>query len=292
VTDRTISRCTCLLSPDRFFCGLVGNLATIQLKPGVVRPIAMDNRSADHPAGLRLTNYREHYTADADAIVDPAAMPAGRRASELRRLMALLRLLDPQPGERVVDVGCGSGWFSAQCQRTGADVWALDISLVGVSAARERFGELRRCAVGDVYSLPFGPGSLDAVVLSEVVEHLEDIAAALGQTHRLLRRGGRALISVPYREQLTDHLCIHCNRLTPANAHLHSFGPGDLEAQLAASGLAPVRSILLTNKVLDRLELPRLTKSWPFWTWRLLDRAANRVLGRAGFVCVLAEKTD
>jgi SAM-dependent methyltransferase len=241
-------------------------------------------------AGRRLEDYRTHYTADAAAIAGPLELPAGRRAAEQRRLASLVRLLAPRPGERVLDAGCGSGWLASMGAATGAWMCALDLAPQGVAGAKRRFPELRRLAAGDLYHLPFASGSLDAVVLSEVLEHLDDIGGALRQVHRVLRPGGRALVSVPYRERIAYHLCIHCNRFTPANAHLHSFGPGDLERLLGAAGLRPYATRLLTNKALERLGVAKRTGWLPQGGWRLLDAVANRLLGHAAYACVLATR--
>ena len=240
----------------------------------------------------RLTDYREHYTRDAEAIVDPADLPARHQAAESRRLHALVRLLAPKPDETILDAGCGSGWFAVACHRTGATVRAMDIAPGGVAGARQRYGQHAGFLAGDVYRLPFLSQSFDAIVLSEVVEHLEDVAAALREAHRVLRPGGRVLVSVPYRERITYHLCIHCNRLTPANAHLHSFDLSRLEALLRSGGLQPQRSMLLTSKVLERLGFAYRTRRWPYWVWRTVDRLCNRLVPGAAYLCVLASRTD
>jgi len=236
----------------------------------------------------RLTDYRAHYTTDAEAIVGPEELTADRRASERRRVAELLRHLAPRAGERVLDAGCGSGWLAHSCSRSGARGYALDIAVRGVAAARRRYPDLEWVVVGDLYALPFASASLDAVVLSEVVEHLEDIPRALGEVRRILRPRGRVLVSVPYQERIAYHLCIHCNRFTPANAHLHSFGPGDLEGLLVSCDLEPRGTWVMTNKLLERLAFPRHSGRWPQRCWRLTDAMANRVFGHAGFVCVLA----
>lgn len=246
-----------------------------------------------HSSGARrLADYRKHYTLDAEAIVDPADLPPPRRASERRRLSALLRILAPQRGDHVLDVGCGSGWLAAECGRAGAAAYALDIALRGVASARARYPGQAAFLVGDVYGLPFDGNTFSAAVLSEVVEHVDDVAGALGEVRRVLRPAGRALVSVPYCEQITYHLCIHCNRPTPANAHLHSFGPGDLENMLAASGLRPERRLLLTNKVLECFGFAYRSRHWPYWLWRAADRLCNRIVPRAAFLCVLARRVN
>lgn len=239
----------------------------------------------------QLEDYRRHYQVDAKAIVEPATLPPVRRASEQRRLEALVRLLRLRPGERLLDIGCGSGWLAARCREAGARVWAADLALEGVAAARGRYPRVDHFQVADVYYLPFARDSFDAAVLSEVVEHLENIDAALAETRRLLKPGGRALVSVPYREVIAEHLCIHCNRLTPANAHLHSFDETRLAECLRRQGLTPGVVLRMNNKLLELAGFPRWSRAWPHWLWRGIDGLGNAVVGRPAFLCMLAFKT-
>ena len=240
------------------------------------------------PDSPHLSDYRAHYRADAELIADPEALPAVRSASEARRLAAIVRLLDLRPGDRVVDVGCGSGWLSQLCAERGAWVVAADIAPAGVAAARRRYPSIGRYTVADVYHLPLRPGRFDVAVLSEVIEHLEDLDAALAQVRALLRPGGRVLIAVPYRETILQHLCIHCNKLTPANAHLHSFDEPALTRLLQTNGLRPVRRRRLANKLLELIGFPHHSRWLPQALWRAVDGAFNLLTGRAGFVVVLA----
>ncbi|MFA6110211.1 MAG: class I SAM-dependent methyltransferase [Candidatus Latescibacterota bacterium] len=237
-------------------------------------------------------DYLTHYRLDAEAILDPRDLEPQQRASEARRIEALVRMLAPSAGERMMDLGCGSGWLAARCRRTGAEVHAVDLSPRGVAAARRRFPEVDRFHVADVYRLPFQPASFDALVLSEVLEHLTEPVQALVEVRRVLLPGGRLLICVPYRERILQHLCIHCNRLTPANAHLHSFAEADLAAALEEAGLRVRRFAFLANKALALVGFPRWSRSWPHGCWQLCDRLANRLLRKPAFVAVLAVRPD
>ena len=239
----------------------------------------------------QLSDYKVHYKVDAETIVDPQALEPGRRASEERRLETLVRMLDLHSGDRVLDVGCGSGWLGAYCHRQGALVCAMDIGWVGVAGAKARFAEAAY-QVGDLYYLPFAAECFDAVVLSEVAEHLEDIDAALAEARRVLRPRGRLVVSVPYRETIVEHLCIHCNRLTPANAHLHRFDEETLAAYLQRQGLE-VRAVrLATNKLLELAGFPRLSAGWPYAAWRLADALLNKVVPKPAFLCMLGVRGD
>ena len=238
----------------------------------------------------RLTDYRTHYRVDADLIEDPGDLHPVRGASERRRLQTIRGALELSSGDRVLDMGCGSGWLAHLCRQAGASVVAGDIALAGVAGARRRFPEAAAYAVTDVYHTGFASASFDAAVLSEVVEHLEDPQAGVREMARLVRPGGRVLVTVPYRETIVEHLCIHCNRLTPANAHLHAFDDAGLEAVFAGAGLRPLRSLHMTNKLLELIGFPDWSRRWPWWSWRAVDRLLNAVSGKPAFLLLLATR--
>ena len=238
----------------------------------------------------RMRDYTTHYRADADLIVDPSALSPERHASESRRLEGIVRHLGLRPGERLLDLGCGSGWLAAACGAAGASVIACDVAPQGVAAAKNRYPEAGSFLACDAYAVGLRSSELDVIVLSEVLEHLEDVPAALDEANRLLRPGGRLLLTVPNEERIIQHLCIHCNRLTPANAHLHSFDARNLAAQIGEHGLSVRRTVLLTNKLLELIGFPRRTHRLPYWCWRGFDWLCNRLIGRAGFLLILAFK--
>ncbi len=238
----------------------------------------------------RLRDYKSHYAVDAEAIVDPQALNPHWHASERRRLQLLVRLAGLEAGQRLLDIGCGSGWLADQFRRAGAAVTAMDIGLKGVHGARARFPHGVAYHVGDLYHLPFANGHFDALVLSEVVEHLEDVPAALGEAARVLRPGGRMLMSVPYRENIVEHLCIHCNQLTPANAHLHSFDREAVTALCQGAGFDVVDVRLLANKLSELAGFPLLSARWPYAGWRAVDVLLNRLLPKPSFMAMLACK--
>ncbi len=238
----------------------------------------------------QLRDYKQHYRADADFIEDPAALSKTRSASERRRLQVIVDRLQLRPGLRMLDLGCGSGWLSDLSAGHGAHILACDLAPSGVAAARRRYPDAADYVASDVYNLGLAAGSCDLIVLSEVVEHLEDVVAGLEEAARLLKPGGRLIVTVPYRETILQHLCIHCNQLTPANAHLHSFDEMSLGQALKAAGLRPNYSCRMGNKILELMRFPQWTRWWPQWLWRLTDSLCNRLTGKAAFLLMDAEK--
>jgi ubiquinone/menaquinone biosynthesis C-methylase UbiE len=119
---------------------------------------------------------------------------------DIRRRRALVHeALAAAPGERVLDAGCGPGFYVAETlERVGAQG-----SVVGVDASEAMLAlAAKRCEghanvafhEGDVTALPVADADFDRVLSVQVLEYVEDIPAALGELHRVLRPGGRALI--------------------------------------------------------------------------------------------------
>jgi SAM-dependent methyltransferase len=238
----------------------------------------------------QLRDYKQHYRVDADFIEDPSALSHVRSASERRRLQVIVDRLQLRPGMFMLDLGCGSGWLADISAGHGARILACDLAPSGVAAARRRFPQAADYVASDVYAVGLAAASCDVIVLSEVVEHLEDVVAGLSEAARLLKPGGRLIVTVPYRETILQHLCIHCNQPTPANAHLHSFDETSLGHALLEAGLRPTVSCVMGNKALELMRFPQWTRWWPQWLWRLTDGLCNRLTGKAAFLLMVSER--
>jgi 2-polyprenyl-6-hydroxyphenyl methylase/3-demethylubiquinone-9 3-methyltransferase len=107
------------------------------------------------------------------------------------RLQALLHVLGPLEGRRVLDLGCGKGRFARHLERLGATVVGLDLSRAMLAKAPE----IHRVR-GTARRLPFGDTSFDHVVAIETLEHVPMRAEreALAEMARVLVPGGLAVI--------------------------------------------------------------------------------------------------
>jgi ubiquinone/menaquinone biosynthesis C-methylase UbiE len=133
-------------------------------------------------------------------------VPAGLEPSDfdLRRRFLLERVA---AGERVLDVGCGEGWFAVELARAGARVMGIDVAEEPLRRARERGAGLRpeldlRLVDADG-PWPLDDASVDAVWAGETIEHIADTGGWLSQARRVLRPGGRLLLSTPAHGRLT-----------------------------------------------------------------------------------------
>ncbi|MEU5880408.1 methyltransferase domain-containing protein [Spirillospora sp. NPDC047279] len=102
----------------------------------------------------------------------------------------LVDLLDPQPGERVIDLGCGTGTFAAEIAERGAEVLGIDGSVDMVSQAAKLHPGLS-FAVGDAHDFTTSE-SFDAVASNAALHWMtRDPDAVISSVHAALRPGGR-----------------------------------------------------------------------------------------------------
>ncbi|WP_246050979.1 class I SAM-dependent methyltransferase [Nocardioides guangzhouensis] len=109
----------------------------------------------------------------------------------------MLRLAGDVSGRRILDAGCGSGPLTAALRAQGAVVTGFDASTAMVALARQRLGDDADVHVADLGApLPFGDDEFDDVVASLVLHYLEDWAGPLTELRRVLKPGGRLILSV------------------------------------------------------------------------------------------------
>lgn len=112
---------------------------------------------------------------------------------------AMLNLAGEVEGLRILDAGCGSGPLTSALRDRGADVSAFDLSPGMVALARERLGDDADLQVADLSErLPYDDDSFDIVVCSLTMHYLEDWTGPLVELRRVLRAGGRLVVSVPH----------------------------------------------------------------------------------------------
>lgn len=114
-----------------------------------------------------------------------------------RRTRILLEYLELRDGLSILDCGCGMGFYLLAMGRLRR------LDLVGVDTDPRRLEQARRAAPAarleraDASALPFPDASFDGVLLTEVLEHVEDDLGALRELRRVLRPGGILAVSVP-----------------------------------------------------------------------------------------------
>src|SRR5271155_4614482 len=106
-------------------------------------------------------------------------------------IASVVRLGDVS-GKRILDLGCGDGWFSTILAKRGAAVTGFDISTNAVRAATRRAATndvADRCAfaTASCYALPYPDQSFDLAVGQSILHHVSDKARVAAELHRVLR---------------------------------------------------------------------------------------------------------
>ena len=114
---------------------------------------------------------------------------------------------------RLLDLGCGVGGFLAPLKDMGFDVYGADMDMESLQYCVDR--GFTQCAQMDSYDLPFADNSFDVVTMFDAIEHVEDDYKAMREVARILRPGGRIVVSVPAYQFLyanNDRLAQHYRR--------------------------------------------------------------------------------
>lgn len=110
---------------------------------------------------------------------------------------AMLRLAGDVRGRKILDAGCGSGPLSAELRDRGAEMSGFDGSPAMIELARRKLGDDVPLTVADLAQpLPYADDTFDDVVSSLVLHYLEDWEPPLAELHRVLKPGGRLILSV------------------------------------------------------------------------------------------------
>lgn len=176
---------------------------------------------------------------------------APQRFWHQRRFAACLDMLELDGDMRVLDAGCGSGVFAdLVAQHPGARVTAVDGNPAAIAFAREKYPrsnlEFRQ---GLVDELDFVPSSFDRISCLEVIEHihLDQAKHMLATFHRLLRPGGRLVISTPNVRSYWPALewTLDQLRLVPqmeGEQHVAGYHPESLRALGTGCGFRHLRT--------------------------------------------------
>jgi SAM-dependent methyltransferase len=187
---------------------------------------------------VRLPAFRKAPAEYDETFMDTMASAYIERTpwTELR-LEAVRALVDPQPGERVLDLGCAAGAVSHFLSTLGCETVGVDAEPRAIDKARELFPDLQ-FQLANVARLPFDEASFDKAVAADLVEHLDDdsFAAMLRETRRVLRPGGTLSIYTPNPKHPIERLKSRNLILAENPTHIGLRSGRRLEDMLRSAG--------------------------------------------------------
>ena len=247
--------------------------------PVLLADAEMKNTGSDlHSQFHSDFNYADHYNKDANHFDYFKEEESAATKEEIRRLHQTIIKRLPKNAELILDVGCGSGWVAKHFLAQGKKVVSMDISIKNsIQVLKENPHENHAAVVADVYHLPFKQNSFDAIIASEIMEHVYDPKLFIAKLVNVLKPGGILIITTPYNEKIDYFLCVHCNKLTPKNAHLHSFSESNIVDFIPAESV-DFKTDRFSNKYIVRLRLNLLTSFLPYGLWKFKDAVVNSIV--------------
>lgn len=167
------------------------------------------------------------------ALLDPVRIPYFTATLDRR----------VRPGGRILDVGCGGGFVSYALTAAGYEVVGVDLSTRAVHAARLAAAGWFAAASGE--RLPFASDTFDAVICSEVLEHVDSPGQVLSEVARTMKPGATLLFSTPNRTWLSRLVLIDlAQRWRPTSVlppGLHEWSrlirPDEMRQMMSVRGL-------------------------------------------------------
>ena len=225
-------------------CG--GVLRTWRGDIAVCRSCGTSSRKRRLEASERESHYASYY----EAIPPLSPLTAAR----LKAWAGWLRLY--RRTGRTLEVGCGAGHFLTAAEAAGFEAWGTEIAISALDRLRARGF---RVLAGNLPDLQLPADHFDAVILFEVLEHLDDPLTYLLEARRVVRQGGALLLTTPNFNSLSRRLLGHRWRVVDPE-HLILFTPRGLRIALERAGF---RIVSIWSRNMDPTELVRVLHGKP-----------------------------
>lgn len=184
--------------------------------------------------------------------------------------------------KRVLDVGCGAGYGSAELANTAIAVTGVDLSTDAIAHAAENYSRPNLTfQQGSAAHLPFPDASFDLVVAFEVIEHLSDWQLLIAEARRVLSPGGQFVVSTPNKAYYAETR----QQSGPNPYHEHEFEFAEFKEALEQHF---PHTLLFTENHADSIVFRPIAPGGPPAADVRLDGAAANVDDAHFFVAVCA----
>ena len=160
--------------------------------------------------------------------------------------------LPAQPGGKLLDVGFGSGERLEKMRGLGWTVSGIDFDEKAVENAKARGLDV---SCGTIPGIWFPPETFDVVIMNHVIEHVPDPIELLKECNRILKPGGKVVLTTPNSSCWGHKFFKKYWRGLEPPRHLHVFGPSSIEQTLLRAGFGVVLVRTLASTYIWRLSL-------------------------------------
>ena len=150
------------------------------------------------------------------------------------------RYISDMPAGRLVDVGCGKGEFAAGMAMQGWVVEGIDFDEGALAIARQQPNITVRA--GDISDQSYASNSLDAITMSNVIEHIPNPIETFAECHRVLKLGGRLVMVTPNIQSMGHEVFGDDWRGLEPPRHLYLYTAAALRRMAKTAGFSKVRT--------------------------------------------------
>ena len=195
--------------------------------------------------------------------------------SFIRRIewRSMLEYLDPEEGERILDIACGGGALSLKIAEKGCEVHGIDMLEDSIKYAK-RLAEREKIAcefkVGSAEDLPYPDGYFDKIVCSSSLEHFKDDTKALKEMNRVLKPNGSVVLTTDsFTYPITDELKESHRK---SNSIVNYYTQETLKERFEIGGFEMHRSKYLLNSRLTSFFFKiGIKKKWSGILWMMIS---------------------
>ncbi|MFH1209745.1 MAG: methyltransferase domain-containing protein [archaeon] len=122
------------------------------------------------------------------------------------KMPLIMKALSINKTDKVLDIGCGSGIFSEAIAKQAKEAYGLDYSKTNILNVRSNYKNLKNLhfVIGDASNMPFKDNYFDAVLATELIEHIQNDNKFLQECNRVLKKGGKLIITTPCTNPLVS----------------------------------------------------------------------------------------
>jgi len=203
--------------------------------------------------------------------------------SSRQRSGVIIKYLNPQFAERVLDIGCGIGYYVFElsdkfgCKVEGIDLDAEDIQLANKIKNITKNTNVN-FKVSNVLNLDYPDESFDKIIMSEVLEHIRDDKKVLSDLYRILKPHGYLILSTPYAEVVEEyteqkHKLTEKKKLHVTGGHVRNgYSLKEISNLLNKSGFNLVTYSFVSKKFTIDIGFPWFIFAYPI---SMFDRFLN-----------------